>query len=175
MYHGEVNVAQDQLTEFLRVAKWLKVKGLADDREPVKNEEDGDVSPPLSPNPSPPALELAESPHPPSLQPPSSPPEIRRRRRSTHLPPPRVKREPSEPDFNDNEVPQGKQLWLPGDVEDLRVSVCHADETVGKENGLTDAAAAEALRRLGVELTPAIESEEGEATATEDVVAGTSD
>ena len=32
MYHGEVNVAQAQLTDFLKVAEMLKIKGLADDR-----------------------------------------------------------------------------------------------------------------------------------------------
>ena len=32
MYHGEVNVAQEQLPEFLKVAELLKVKGLADEK-----------------------------------------------------------------------------------------------------------------------------------------------
>ncbi|KAF0313065.1 Longitudinals lacking protein-like [Amphibalanus amphitrite] len=32
MYHGQVNVAQEQLPEFLKVAELLKVKGLADEK-----------------------------------------------------------------------------------------------------------------------------------------------
>jgi len=38
MYAGEVNVAQDQLPQFLKTAERLKVKGLAEAPQSVKNE-----------------------------------------------------------------------------------------------------------------------------------------
>lgn len=37
MYHGEVSVAQDELTSFLNVAEDLKVKGLTQGQEPERN------------------------------------------------------------------------------------------------------------------------------------------
>ncbi|XP_043228228.1 protein bric-a-brac 1-like isoform X1 [Amphibalanus amphitrite] len=51
MYHGEVNVAQAHLADFLKVAEMLKVKGLADDRpsnapaDPTTNGRSGSESP----------------------------------------------------------------------------------------------------------------------------------
>ena len=38
MYAGEVNVAQDQLPAFLKTAERLKVKGLAEAPQSVKDE-----------------------------------------------------------------------------------------------------------------------------------------
>ena len=38
MYAGEVNVAQDQLPQFLKTAERLKVKGLAEAPQSVKDE-----------------------------------------------------------------------------------------------------------------------------------------
>ena len=44
MYHGQVNVAQAQLADFLKVAEMLKVKGLADDRPPAPDPPSADIN-----------------------------------------------------------------------------------------------------------------------------------
>ncbi|XP_043210831.1 vegetative cell wall protein gp1-like isoform X2 [Amphibalanus amphitrite] len=55
MYHGQVNVAQEQLPEFLKVAELLKVKGLADEKreEAVRAGPNGQPSGVRTPSSSP--------------------------------------------------------------------------------------------------------------------------
>jgi len=50
MYAGEVNVAQDQLPQFLKTAERLKVKGLAEAPQSVKNEWKGGLKKSLNHN-----------------------------------------------------------------------------------------------------------------------------
>ncbi|XP_037085279.1 zinc finger and BTB domain-containing protein 12-like isoform X2 [Pollicipes pollicipes] len=65
MYHGEVNVAQEQLAEFLKVAELLKVKGLADDKREEGSGSNGQSSRVATPSASP-----AASGAPPAEEPP---------------------------------------------------------------------------------------------------------
>lgn len=44
MYHGEVNVEQEQLTSFLTTAEMLAVQGLTDGSGPTKDNYKDDVS-----------------------------------------------------------------------------------------------------------------------------------
>jgi len=48
MYHGEVNIAQDELNSFLTVAEDLRVKGLTQSQSSSKNKEAPPVSKPLT-------------------------------------------------------------------------------------------------------------------------------
>jgi len=52
MYHGEVSVAQDELTSFLNVAEDLKVKGLTQGQEPERNGTNNTNNPADKPNES---------------------------------------------------------------------------------------------------------------------------
>ncbi len=47
MYHGEVNVAQEDLNSFLAVAEELKVKGLTQQKKPEEKKENSSVSHPV--------------------------------------------------------------------------------------------------------------------------------
>ena len=47
MYHGEVNVAQEDLNSFLAVAEELKVKGLTQQKKPEEKKENSSVSNPV--------------------------------------------------------------------------------------------------------------------------------
>ena len=51
MYHGEVNVAQDDLNPFLAVAEDLKVKGLTENRQKSFRIKTDPTSPPKKPKP----------------------------------------------------------------------------------------------------------------------------
>jgi hypothetical protein len=51
MYHGEVNIAQEELSSFLAVAEDLKIKGLTQNLSAGSPSKRKDVSPPRSPLP----------------------------------------------------------------------------------------------------------------------------
>ena len=77
MYHGEVNVAQDELNSFLAVAEELRVKGLTQNNQNSAKKDSGSKSPPSAhksrsaPEPSsaaPPPKRSRPNPPPPSQQ-----------------------------------------------------------------------------------------------------------
>ncbi|XP_037078231.1 protein bric-a-brac 1-like [Pollicipes pollicipes] len=99
MYHGEVNVAQEQLAEFLKVAKMLKVKGLADDRPAGDdaNTNGGELSPARSPPPARPRSASPEASPPPEKRQRSSPLDCRRTPEMKREPTPEEECEPPPP------------------------------------------------------------------------------
>jgi len=70
MYHGEVNVAQEELNSFLAVAEDLQVKGLTQSNSPAKSKPDPPPSTSLIPKPKQPPI---RDPEPPAIKRPRQP------------------------------------------------------------------------------------------------------